>query len=76
MVLNKLTLGIPNEFLFAILWYLIELSDPFIKNKNSVLPILIEKNFEQKMYFCFLKISYIFLKKGNPIFRLNLDRDY
>ena len=29
-----------------ILWYLFELSDPFIKNENSVLPILIEKNFE------------------------------
>ena len=24
------------------------MSDPFIKNKYSVLPILIEKNFEQK----------------------------
>ena len=29
----------------------VELSDPFIKNENSVLPILIEKNFEQKFNF-------------------------
>ena len=29
----------------CILWYLLELSDPFIKNENSVLPISIEKNF-------------------------------
>ena len=29
----------------CILWYLLELSDPFIKNENSVLPILIEKTF-------------------------------
>ena len=34
--------------------------DPFIKNKNLVLSILIEKNFEQKIYFCLLKIKYIF----------------
>ena len=47
----------------CILWYLLELSDPFIKNENSVLPILIEKNFEQKIYFCFLKIRSIFSKK-------------
>ena len=47
----------------CILWYLLELSDPFIKNENSVLPILIEKNFEQITYFCLLKIRYIFLRK-------------
>ena len=35
----------------CILWYLLELSDPVIKNTNSVLPILIEKNFERKIYF-------------------------
>ena len=35
----------------CILWYLLELSDPSIKNKNSVLPILIEKNFEKKITF-------------------------
>ena len=46
-----------------ILWYLLELSDPFIKDKNSVLPILIEKNFEQKIYFCLLKMRSIFFKK-------------
>ena len=43
------------------------MSDPLIKNENSVLPILIEKNFNQKIYFCFLKMRF-FLKKGNPIF--------
>ena len=35
----------------CILWYLLELSDPFIENENSVLPILIEKRFEQKITF-------------------------
>ena len=55
----------------CILWYLLKLSDPFIKNENSVLPILIEKNFEQKIYFCLLKMRSIFLKKGNPIFSIN-----
>ena len=44
----------------CILWYLFELWDSFIKNENSVLPILIEKNFEQKIYFCLLKMSSIF----------------
>ena len=48
----------------CILWYLLELSDPFLKKKNSVLPILIEKKFEQKIYFCLMKIRSIFLKKG------------
>ena len=33
-----------------ILWYLFELSDPFNKKKNSVFPILTQKNFEQKIY--------------------------
>ena len=42
------------------LWYLLELSDPFIKNENSVLPILIEKKFERKIYFFLLKIRSIF----------------
>ena len=46
-----------------ILWYLLELSYPFIKNEKSVLPILIEKNFEQKIYFCLLKMMYIFFKE-------------
>ena len=48
----------------CILWYLLELSDQFIKNENSVLPILIEKNFEQKIYFCLLKMRPIFFKEG------------
>ena len=36
-----------------------------IKNENSVLPILIEKNFEQKIYFSLLKMRSIFFKEGN-----------
>ena len=48
----------------CILEYLLQLSDPFIKNENSVLPISIEKNLEQKIYFCLLKIRYIFFKEG------------
>ena len=49
-----------------ILWYLLELSDPFIKNKNSVLPILIEKNWTKNSLFL-LKIRYIFFtdRKSN-----------
>ena len=43
-----------------------------MKNENSVMPILIEKNFEQKIYFCLLKMRSIFLKKGNPIFSIKL----
>ena len=46
----------------------IESSDPFIKNKNSVLPILIEKIFEQKTYFYLLKMRSIFFKEGNSNF--------
>ena len=57
----------------CILWYWLELSDPFIKNENSVLPILIEKNFEQRIHFCLLKMkSIFFLKKGNLIFSIKL----
>ena len=52
----------------GILWYLLELSDPFIKNKNSVLPILIEKNFERKIHFFLLKMRYIFFKEGKSSF--------
>ena len=56
----------------CILRYLLELSDPFITNENSVLPILIEKNFWQKIYFRLSKMRSFFLKKGNPIFSINL----
>ena len=52
----------------CILWYLLKLSDPFIKNKNSALPILIQKNFEQKIYFCLLKMRSIFFKEGKSNF--------
>ena len=54
----------------CILWYLLEFSDPFVKNKNSVLPNVSEKNFEQKIYFYLLKMRSIFFKKGNPIFSI------
>ena len=60
------------NWLKSILWYSLELSDPFIKNENSVLPILIEKNFDQKIYFCLLKMRTFFFKKGNPIFSIEL----
>ena len=52
------------NLLKRILWYLLELSDPFIKNENSVLPILIEKNFEQKIHFCLLKLRSVLFKGG------------
>ena len=60
----------------CILWYLLEYSDPFIKNENSVLPISIDKNFEQKIYFCLLKIRSFFQKREIQFFQLNLGRDY
>ena len=46
-----------------VLWHLIELSDPFFKNEDSVLPILTKKNFEQKIYFRPLKMRSIFFKE-------------
>ena len=52
----------------CILWYFLELLDPFIKNKNSVLSIWIEENFEQKIYFCLLKMRSIFFKEGKSNF--------
>ena len=55
----------------CILWYLLELSDPFIKNKNSVSPILIEKTLNKKFTFVSWKRG-LFLKKGNPIFSIKL----
>ena len=55
-----------------ILYYLLEFPDPFFKYKNSVLTILIEKNFEQKIYFCPLKMTSIFLRKENSIFLIKL----
>ena len=63
------------NLLKCILWYLLELSDPFIENESSVLAILIEKNFERKIYFCLENEVYLFLKKENPILLLNLDRN-
>ena len=51
-----------------ILWYLLELSDPIIENENSALPILIKKNFIQKIYSCVLKMSSIFFKEGKSNF--------
>ena len=65
------------NLLKCILWYLLEFFDPSIKNENSVLHILIEKKFKQKIYFCLLKMRSIFFKKGKSnFFRLNLDGDY
>ena len=57
-----------------ILCYLLKLSDPFIKNENSALPTSIQKNFQQKIYFCLLKMVYCFLNKGNPIFSIKLEQ--
>ena len=57
----------------CILWYLLELSDPFIKNENSVLPILIEY-FEQKIFFVSWKWGLFFRKKANPIFSIKLEQ--
>ena len=57
-------------FSFNILCYVG--SDPFIKNENSVLPILTEKNFEQKIYFCLLKIKSIFFKEGKSFSELHV----
>ena len=48
------------------------MSDPFIKNENSVLTILIEKSFEQKITFVSWKWGLFFLKKGNSIFSIKL----
>ena len=44
----------------------------FFKNKNSILPILMERDFEQKIYFCPLKMTSFF--KVNPIFLINLEQ--
>ena len=68
------TITLSWNLLKCILWYLLELLDPFIKNENSVLSILIEKNFEQKIYFRLLKLRSIFLKKVNPIFSIKLEQ--
>ena len=56
----------------CIIWYLLKLSDPFIKNENSVLPILIEKNFEQNFTFLSWKWYLFLLKKGIQIFSVKL----
>ena len=56
--------------------YLLELSDPFNKNENSVSPILIEKNFKQNFTFVFWKWGLFLRKREIQFFQLNLDRDY
>ena len=56
----------------CIFWYLLELSDPFIKNENSILPILVEKNFQQKITFVSWKWGPFFVKNGNLIFSTKL----
>ena len=50
----------------CILWYY-ELSDPCIKNENSVLPILIEKNWTKNLLLS-LKIRSIFFKERKSNF--------
>ena len=60
------------NLLKCILWYLLELSEPFIKNEKSALPVLIQKNFEQKVCFCLWKMRSFFFKKGHPIFSIKL----
>ena len=65
------TIILSCNLLECILWYLLELSDPFIKNKNSVLPILIKKNWKN-LLFCLENEAYFFLKKGSPIFSIKL----
>ena len=57
-------------------WYLLEFSDPFIKNENSVSPILIQTNFGKKCHFCLLKMRSFFLRREIQFFRSNLDRGY
>ena len=52
----------------------LELPVPFIKKENSVLPISIQKHWTKNLLLSF-ENEVFSLKKGNPIFRLNLDRD-
>ena len=47
------------------------MSDPFIKNENSVLPILIEKNSEKNLLFS-LENEIYFFKQGKSIFFIKL----
>ena len=68
------TINLSWNSLKCILWHLLELSDSFIKNENSALPILIEKNW--KNYFCLENEVYFFKEGKSNFFRLNLDRDY
>ena len=55
----------------CILWYLLELSHPFIENENSVLSILIEKKLQQKIYLVSWKWGF-FSKKENLVFSIKL----
>ena len=66
------TIILPWNSLKCILWCLLQLWDPFIKNEHSILPILIEKKFKQKFTFVSWKWGIFFLKKGNPIFSIKL----
>ena len=62
------TITLSWNSLKCFLWYLLELSEPFIKNENPVLPILIEKKFKQKIYFCLLKMRSTFFKEWKSNF--------
>ena len=64
------------NLLKCILWYLLELSDPFIKNENSVLPILIEKNWIKNLLLSLKNEVFFFKRRKVEFFVLNLDKDY
>ena len=49
-------------------YFIVKFIKIFIKNKYSVLPISIEKNFENKIHFCLLKMRSIFFKEGKSNF--------
>ena len=51
-----------------ILWYLLELSDPFIKNENSVSPILMGEKLNKKFIFVSWKWGQFFFEEGKSNF--------
>ena len=60
------------NLLKCILWYLLELSDPFFKNENSVLSILVEKNWT-KNGFLSLGNGVFFQRRKIQFFKIKLD---
>ena len=61
------TIMISWNSLKCILWYLLELSDPFIKNENWVLTISIEKNWTKNLLLS-LENEVFFFKEGKSNF--------